>query len=275
MPSPVSVRLTGNSISRRLAIVGLFTAVYTVFRYIPTFPMYGLSGTSFRTSDFLAPLLGILLGPWLALPCVIIGTAINYAAAPPVFLGLDFLPACIAAIIAGLITSGQTKYALGLYAALLAFFLVLPLSSFWIQTPGGYQVPYTWLHIAALIVLVSPIGLSAYKWTRTSIGGALVVGVLVTVFSATMAQHLAGGILYELIVFPISNITTPARAYFVWSFLFYLYPVERFIITVVATIFGVSVIRALRIAGLEDIFARVRRPVYTRPTPHQAARQDS
>jgi hypothetical protein len=270
MQVPVSLTIVGNSISRRLAMMALFTAVYSVFRYIPTFPMYGVSGTSFRASDFLAPLLGILLGPWLALPCIIIGTVINYAVAPPIFLGLDFLPACVAALVAGLITAGKTKYAIGLYAVILAVFLVLPLSTFWIQTPGGYQVPYTWLHIAALIVLVSPLGLSAYKWTKTSIGGALVLGVLVTVLSATMAQHLTGGVLYELILFPTFKITTPAKAYLVWSFLFYLYPVERFVITAVTTLFGVSIIRALRTTGLEEVLARIRRPAYTGPAPHQA-----
>src|SRR4029077_794291 len=243
MKSQASLRIIRNSVSRQLAMVALFTAIYAVFRYIPTFPMYGLTGTSFRAGDFLAPMLGILLGPWLALPCIIIGTFINYAVTPPIFLGLDFLPACTAAIIAGLITSGRTKYAIGLYVILLGVFVALPLSTFWIQTPGGYQVPYTWLHIAALIVLVSPLGLSAYKWTKTSMGGTLFLGVLVTVLSATLAQHLTGGILYQLILFPTYKITTTAKAYIFWSFLFYLYPIERIIITAVTTVFGVSILR--------------------------------
>jgi hypothetical protein len=259
MKSQASLRVVGNSVSRQLAMVALFTAIYAVFRYIPTFPMYGLTGTSFRAGDFLAPMLGILLGPWLALPCIIIGTFINYAVTPPIFLGLDFLPASTAAIIAGLITSGRTKYAIGLYVILLGVFVALPLSTFWIRTPGGYQVPYTWLHIAALIVLVSPLGLSAYKWTKTSIGRTLFLGVLITVLTATMAQHLTGGILYELILFPTFKITTTAKAYLFWSFLFYLYPIERIIITAVTTVFGVSILRALRTAGLEDVLGRVRR----------------
>src|ERR1700746_753199 len=99
MESQLSVRI-GETASRRLAMVGVFSALYAVFRYIPTFPMYGLSGTSFRAGDFLAPMLGILLGPYLAVPCIVIGTVVNYAAAPPTFLGLDFLPACSAAVVA-------------------------------------------------------------------------------------------------------------------------------------------------------------------------------
>jgi hypothetical protein len=257
--SRVSLGIVGNSASRRFAVIGLFSAIYAVFRYIPTFPMYGLPGTSFRAGDFLAPLLGILLGPWLALPCIIIGTIINYAVTPPFFLGLDFLPASAASVVAGLITAGRTKYAIGLYSTLLGVFLLLPLSTFWIQTPGGYQVPYAWLHIAAFFVLISPLGLSASKWSKASAGTTMVVAILVTVFSATMAQHLTGGILQELILFPTAKITTVSKAYFFWSFIFYLYPVERTIITIVTTVFGVSTIRALRKTGLEEILARIRR----------------
>ena len=270
MGSPVSNRIRGTSLSRRLALVAVFSAIYAVFRYIPTFPMYGLAGTSFKAGDFLAPLLGIILGPWLAIPCIIIGTVINYAVTPPFFLGLDFLPACTAATVAGLITTGKTKSAITLYAILLGVFLVLPLSTFWINVPGGYQAPYTWLHIAAFIALISPLGLTAYKWMKESTGLALVVAVLVTILSATMAQHLTGGILEEAILFPTFKITTAAKAYAFWSFLFYIYPIERFVITAVGTLFGVSVIRAFRTTGLRETLARIHKSSNPVPSLHQA-----
>jgi len=257
MESRFPARIGGRSSARRFAILGLFSALYAVFRYIPTFPMYGLPGTSFRAGDFLAPILGILLGPWLAVPCIVIGTILNYAFAPPIFLGLDFLPACVSATVAGLITSGRTKYAIALYALLLGFFLALPLSTFWIQV-AGVKVPYAWLHIVALIALISPIGLRSYKWTRTSVGATLAMGVLVTVFSATMAQHLTGGILEELVLFPTFKITTASKASLFWSFIFYLYPIERLVITVVTTTFGIFIIQAIRTAHLDEVLAGIR-----------------
>jgi hypothetical protein len=265
MESPISLRIAGRSLTRQLAAVATFSAIYAVFRYIPTFPMYGLPGTSFRAGDFLAPLLGILLGPFLAIPCIIIGTFINYALAPPIFLGLDFLPACSAAIVAGLITSGRTKYAIVYYVAILATFLALPLSTFWITVPGGFQVPYTWLHIVTLIALISPLGLKAFKWSQSAAGIPLVFGVLVTILSATMAQHLTGGILYELILFPNIHITTPAKAASFWSFVFKFYPIERTVITAISTFFAVSLLRAVRSSGLEEALHQIRRP--TQPGP--------
>lgn len=251
--------------TKRIALVAAFTAVYAGLRYVPTFPMYGLPGTTFRASDFFAPILGILLGPWLSIPCIIIGTIINYAWAPPIFLGFDFLPACVAAIIAGLMTSGRRSYSIAFYAVILGIFLTLPLSTFWIRLPGGYEVPYAWLHMLVLGFLVLSLGLKTFKWTAYSAGGIPLRGVLLTILSATLAQHLTGGILYELIVFPIHNITTATKASFFWSFIFYLYPTERIVITITSTLVAFPLFRAIRSEGLERLLGPISRRIPSGP----------
>ena len=229
--------------------------------------MIGLSGTSFRAGDFVAPVIAILLGPWLAVPCIFFGTFIDYAFAAPVFAGLDFLPAAVGAIIAGLISRGRVGWAVAFYAILLSFFVALPLSAFWIRTVWGFSVPFVWLHIIALVILISPLGLKASKWIRSSNGPALVLGVGVTILAATMAQHVTGGILYELILFPVIHVTTLSRATFFWSFIFYLYPIERLVITIVATTFVVAFIQAVRSSKLEGILGGTSSsPTTSRPT---------
>lgn len=247
-------------------LLSLFTAIYAVFRYFPTFPMIGLSGTSFRAGDFVAPVIAILLGPWLAVPCIIFGTFIDFAFAQPVFLGLDFLPATVGALIAGLISRGRVGWAAAFYALLLSLFLVLPLSTFWIRTVWGFSMPFTWLHIVALLVLVSPLGFKAPEWIKSSRGAALVLGVGVTILTATMAQHVTGGILYELILFPVIHVTTLSRATFFWSFIFYLYPIERLVITIIATTFVVAFIQAVRSSKLEGLLGGITGPTTSRPT---------
>src|SRR5438477_6453015 len=94
-------------VTQQLMLVSLFTAIYAVFRYFPTFPMIGLSGTSFRAGDFVAPVIAILLGPWLAVPCIFFGTVINYAFAAPVLAGLDFLTDNVGVIVLGHIFSSS------------------------------------------------------------------------------------------------------------------------------------------------------------------------
>lgn len=260
-------RVRQRPITQQLMLVSLFTAIYAVFRYFPTFPMIGLSGTSFRAGDFVAPVIAILLGPWFAVPCIFFGTVIDYAFAPPIFAGLDFLPATVGALIAGLISRGRVGWAAALYAFLLAVFLALPLSTFWIRTVWGFSVPFTWLHFVALLVLISPLGFKAPKWIKSSKGAALVLGVGVTILTATMAQHVTGGILYELILFPVVHVTTLSRATFFWSFIFYLYPIERLVITIIATTFVVAFIEAVRSSKLEGILGGITsRPATSRPS---------
>ena len=254
-------------ITQQIMLLSLFTAIYAVFRYFPTFPMIGLSGTSFRAGDFVAPVIAILLGPWLAVPCIVFGTVIDYAFAPPIFAGLDFLPATVGAIVAGLISRGRVGWAAAFYAILLSSFLALPLSTFWIRTVWGYMIPFAWLHIIVLAALISPLGFKAPKWIRLSKGGGLALGVGVTILTATMAQHVTGGILYELILFPVIHITTFTKASFFWSFIFYLYPIERLVITTIATIFVVALLRALRASKLEGILGGISStPTTSRPT---------
>jgi hypothetical protein len=248
-------------------LVSLFTAIYAVFRYFPTFPMIGISGTSFRAGDFVAPAIAILLGPWLAVPCIFFGTVIDYAFAAPVFAGLDFLPATVGAIVAGLISRGRVAWAAALYGGLLSLFIALPLSAFWIRTVWGFTVPFVWLHIIALVILISPLGFKAPKWIGSSKGATLGLGVGITVLTATMAQHVTGGILYELILFPVVHVTTLSRATFFWSFIFYLYPIERLVITIVATTFVVAFIQAVRSSKLEGILGGITsRATTSRPT---------
>jgi hypothetical protein len=248
-------------------LLSLFTAIYAVFRYFPTFPMIGLSGTSFRAGDFVAPVIAILLGPWFAVPCIFFGTVIDYAFAPPIFAGFDFLPATVGAIVAGLISRGRVGWAAAFYAVLLSVFVALPLSTFWIRTVWGFTFPFVWLHIIAFLILISPLGFKTPKWIRSSTGGALVLGVGVTILTSTMAQHITGGILYELILFPVIHVTTLSRATFIWSFIFYVYPIERLVITAIATVFVVGFLRTLRASKLEDILGGISsRPTASRPT---------
>jgi hypothetical protein len=154
-------------ISRRtkaIATIAIFSALYSVLRILPTVPMIGAQGASFSVSDVIAPIYGILLGPYVGGVTVIIGTFLGMALGKPViFLGLDFLPALINAVALGFLVKRKWWPVVGLYAVLLAGFLLNPLTTLFINI-GEIAIPFTWLHIVALIVLVSPLGYKAGKW---------------------------------------------------------------------------------------------------------------
>ena len=83
-----------NTRTKIIAAIAVFSALYAVLRPVPLGPMIGL-GQHFSISDFLAPLYGIILGPYIGGFSIIIGTFIGMLGKPPVFMGFDFLPALI------------------------------------------------------------------------------------------------------------------------------------------------------------------------------------
>ncbi len=158
--------------------------------------MIGAQGASFSVSDVIAPIYGILLGPYVGGAAVIIGTFLGMAMGKPViFLGLDFLPALVNVVALGFLVKRKWWPVVGLYVALLACFLLNPLTTIFINI-GEIAIPFAWLHIAALIMLVTPLGYKAGKWVgdipeekwTTDVAGVFtslisgVIGVFVGVF---------------------------------------------------------------------------------------------
>ncbi len=224
--------------------------------------MLGIPGATFRAGDFLAPLYGIVLGPLLGPLAIAIGTIVGFSTgAPPVFLGLDFLPSASCAAIVGLVTRRRQVESSILNSVLILVFLLLPFTSIFISV-GNYLVPYVWLHLVGLALLVSPIGRRAAEEVTAGWRGfrenapSYFLGhfwaYLVLAFAGTMAQHMMGGILTQLVV-GINFHQIPGKYHSwqdFWTFIFWVYPVERSIIALVAALLGSASILALKASGL-------------------------
>jgi hypothetical protein len=232
-----------------IALVSIFTALYTVLRLIPTVPMIGSSGNWFSLSDVIAPLYGIILGPYIGGLSIIIGTFLAMFGKPPVFMGLDFLPATVGAVSLGLLIKRKWIYAIGLNVVLLAAFLIHPNTSVFVDYSIGSTTitfPFAWLHIVALIVLISPLGRKVVQWVKTNNTTRITIGVAILFFIGTMMQHLMGNLLYETIMAqPLGFIPVeeyPAN----WLFVFPLYPIERLVLIIFGTIIGTSLLKVLK-----------------------------
>lgn len=233
-----------NRNTKAIAAIAIFSALYVALRIIPTVPMIG-TGATFHLSDILAPLFGILLGPYVGGISIIIGTfaAIGLGTPAP-FFGLDFLPAFIVAVSLGFLVRRKWLPVVILNALLLIGYAINPLTSNFISTPGG-TVPYLWMHIVAFIVLLSPLGRKAGQWIGSAKTSTITGGFVILAFVGTMMQHLTGGILYEVVLGQITH-TIQASAYpGFWNFVFYIYPWERLALIIGAVIVGVPVTRIL------------------------------
>ena len=240
--------------ARSIAVVATFSVVYLVFRMTPTFAMVGVSGGTFTLADVFAPLYGVILGPYTGAVSVILGTFLAIAFGRPIiFLGLDFLPATVNALTVGLLLRRKWVISLVLYVGLFSLFLVHPYTAIFVPVSipsinlNSYLF-YPWMHLIALLVLITPLSRKAAAWVEESSLVRVAPGIITLAFVGTFSQHLMGMLLYET-VWGIFVGKAPEVFRLIWSTVFWLYPFERAFIIALATIIGVPLVKALRSAG--------------------------
>jgi hypothetical protein len=203
--------------------------------------MVGVAG-AFSLSDILAPIYGVILGPYVGGLSVILGTFLAMAMGKPVtFMFLDFLPATINAIALGLLIKRKWIPVILLNVILLLAFLLNPLTSLFI---GPF--PFAWVHILAFIFLLSPLSRKAIRWIETLNTIDVTKGLAIIAFIGTMMQHLTGNLLFEGVLGQLTG-TIPAVAYpGIWSTIFLIYPWERLALIVFAVIIGTPLIIVIK-----------------------------
>jgi hypothetical protein len=201
--------------------------------------MVGLS-SRFTAGDFILTSIAMLCGSWSGALSVVVGTLLAYGVAPPVFLGIDFLPALVNVTLASFLLSGRYRIAQGIYGTIFLAFLVSPYSLLF----GYGYVPYTWLHIVALILLLSPASAKIPIWINSA-GLRQIAAVGSLAFVGTLGQHVMGGLLYELAGGIIGGVS-PSSFMVFWRIIFWLYPIERLLIVAISTVIALAMYRSLR-----------------------------
>jgi uncharacterized membrane protein len=235
--------------TKTIASMAIFSALYMVLRIIPTVPMIGGVG-SFSLSDIIAPIYGIILGPYLGGFSIIIGSFAAMGIKAPIFLGLDFLPATINALALGFLVRRKWAPVVVLNTILLSIFILYPMSLFMMKISLGglsFSFPFPWLHIAALLVLVSPLSIKAVSWVDSLKTSRLPWGIAILAFVGTMMQHLTGSLLFEVVFGkPIGGWTVDFFRNVIWPPVFFVYPWERLALIIFAVLVGTPLVRVLR-----------------------------
>jgi hypothetical protein len=222
-----------------VTLAAVLSAIYVILRIVPTFSMIGTSGL-FTAGDFILTSVATIAGLWSGILAVLVGSVIAYAVRPPVFLGLDFLPAVLNVSITALLLSRRCRAAQIIYVIVLAAFVVSPYSLLY----GYDHVPYVWLHLVALVILLSPVAGRIRSWIKLD-GFLGVVAFGVLAFVGTMAQHLAGGLLYELTLGFLEG-NSPEWFAGNWRIIFAIYPEERLILTAISATLAIGVFRSFQ-----------------------------
>ena len=202
----------------------------------------------------IAPVIGILLEPAYGIVAVFTGTMVAslFPWNPIKFVGLDFLPGALNVALVSLAVRGRRTEATLLFLITIALFVINPYTRIFVGSAElSPPIPYIWMHLAALVVLVSPLTKNLSTKITTHQYGSLVRPVAVLAFTGTMIEHLTGGLLYATIY-----TTTALKS---WPAIFLVYPVERAILIVGATVIGAALLSLLRPTVVEKSLESVKR----------------
>jgi hypothetical protein len=255
--------------TKQIALTITLTSVYVVLRFVPFSMLIGGAGGYLSLSDFLPLIYGIILGPYFGGLSVIIGNLTAMGLGRTVsFFGLDFLPDFVAVVSIGFLFRRKWLPVVFLNAGLLAAFFLHPLTSFFVTIPAtSITIPFAWMHIAAFIVLLTPLARKAPKWVESvkqmtvdkvesteqnsprkmfnSVKGTkYIIGLIVFAFIGTMMQHLTGNMLFEFAFGQVGNPPViPVEAWPTqWSLVVLAYPIERTILIAAAVLIGAPLI---------------------------------
>lgn len=151
------MRLSAQSVALMAVFAALSAIVIKVF---PGIPIVGVSGASIKFDAALAPIYGLVIGPYLGFLAALMGGLVT--AGNPFDILTSFSPA-VSALIAGLLTqkylgNGESKVKGWMTAAVVLGVLVLG----WYFTDVGQKAPlYPVLHLAGLALILATRGWTA------------------------------------------------------------------------------------------------------------------
>jgi len=229
-----------------IALVCSFAPIYALFSLLSLFPIIGDAGKFITLSSILAPLLGLILGPEIGFVTVAIGGLIGTMLSPTsVFGPLSFVPGATATLSSGLLYQRRR------FPLLVTYLLVLLAFCFFPNIGPAWVYPqYLWFQILGILFLASPLQVKAIDYVRKREGiFRLVVGIAGISLTSTLLNQLVGSLMFEGFFEFVFQEVDYWRA--LWQTLTLLYPVERIIITVIASLIGVFLVKALDAYGFE------------------------
>jgi len=229
--------------AKRVALVVCFTALYAVFAAIPVFQLVGSAGR-ISAAAIMAPIIGVLLGPYLGALSAFLGGTIGLSYGS--FLPMSFVSGIVTALCAGLLYDGKRAWCFIIYL------LFLVLHSFYPEIgPVWLFPPYIWFQVVGLLLLLSPLQSMAVKNLKSKNVQMALLSFFVVFLTSTLAGQISGSLTF-LVLFPNPPIVQLGS----FQVLYIQYPIERTIIALGSTFIGAPLFRVLMSAKLLPLIRR-------------------
>lgn len=247
--------------TKQITLMSVFAAILVIVSRLPGIPLIGVEGGHIEFTACLYPFMGIVLGPWVGMVAVLLGNFIVWLIPTATVFGLLMIPAgAIAALVSGFLSRKDGISNWKSAAVVLAILDIL-----WYLTPVGFEAPFFpilhWIALALILVFRNKIE----EYMESPSSKKLTLGVALSSFIATMAEHMTGNLIFIYAVGLVVPLTALRDALKALGMLVKLGPInlpqellatifmailpvmtiERIAITAIATIVAVSAIRIL------------------------------
>ncbi len=221
-----------------VALISVFAAVQALLSIFPLTYTIGVSG-QITLGVIGGPLLGILLGPIIGGLAALIGSVVGVFLNPAgaIFGVLTVIPPSVGAFAAGCVKI-KRGYVAG--AVILASLLI-----FYAHPYGREAFDFTWFHIIAMVVAFSPLAYIAGSTFSSSQTADPILGIVIASFVGVMADHMIGN---ALAIWYFSPSLTPP----IWYGIMFVYPIERVVALVLASVIATPVYYSLKKAKFID-----------------------
>lgn len=221
--------------TKDITLAVTFTALYVVLSFLPISQIIGIPG-QITAATMIAPVIGIILGPYVGTLSTFLGGLVG------LFSGSFSLPGFVAGIptplCSGMICKGKR------IVAALVYFLFFVALAFYPDIGPAYLFPvYTWLQIVGLVVLISPLQGVAVRNFDSGSPSRLIYAFFVTSLVSTLVGQIAGSLTFVVVFMPNVNASLG-----IWIATALVYPIERIIIAIVATVIGTAAYTVLKSA---------------------------
>jgi hypothetical protein len=229
--------------------VAIWGALLGVTSLIPVVIFVGSEGGNFPLSTALAPIVGLVLGPYGGFVAGLVGGTIGMFLNPAAYyMGVgNILDVAMAALVTGWIINKRWYFSAALIAAMALAFNIIPFYVLNIYTPPIDPAVHLamWFYYVGLAVLCVTGWNILPKWIKGTNPAKMFVAGLILVWVGVAPGHLMGWIAFDVLYnFPIaSNILVGT----------YIMPIQRIEILVLGALIGTAILVALRRAGLRKI----------------------
>jgi len=234
-------------LSRKLTLTATLAALYALGRIIPVSKLIGQSGT-ITAGGIIAPLIGIMLEAPYGLAAVLMGTIVGSFVPWNSLTFYGFLPGALNVVMISYAVRGKKSISIMMFIFMLGLFLVTPNTEIFVGKFYSPPVPYLWLHLVALAVLISPLSNQLASRLSSTNRAYVLLAVGVLAFTGTMIEHVTGGVLYALVV--------GRGALFAWPIIYLVYPIERAVLVAGAVLVCTPTIILLRSVIRERVVAK-------------------